>query len=398
MSNTDSTASTAGGALARQVAAATLSRLALNTARRFIYPFAPVFSRGLDVPLSALTTLVAACQAAPLAGLVSGPLTDRWGYRRMMVMGMGLLAVGMLAAAMWPLFPVLAVGLLLASFGKTVFDPAVQAYVGQRVAFGRRALVIGLMEFSWAGTTLLTIPLIGLLIESYGWRMALWCLGGAALACLGIVWRMFPLDPLTPCESSAERRGGAWRRLLGQRTAVGGMGFVFWVSAGNYTLFIIYGAWFENDFGLGAAALGASAVVIGGAELIGESLTAAAADRMGLKRSAGIGLAVLAFAYAALPLWGVNLVGALAGLFTVFTVFEFTLVTCLSLATELVPGQRATMMSGFFAAAGLGRVCGAVMGVPLWQAGGIVSVSSASTALTLLGWASLYWGLAQWRR
>ena len=375
-----------------------LSRLVLNTARRFVYPFAPVFSRGLGVPLSAVTTLVAACQAAPLAGLVSGPLTDRWGYRRMMVTGMGLLAVGMIAAAMWPLFPVLALGLLLASFGKTVFDPAVQAYVGQRVAFGRRALVIGLMEFSWAGTTLLTIPLIGLLIENHGWRVALWCLGGAALACLGLVGRMFPRDNPTPCESSTERRGWAWRRLLGQRTAVGVMGFAFWVSAGNDTLFIIYGAWFESAFGLGAAALGASTVVIGGAELIGESLTAAAADRMGLKRSAGFGLAVLAAAYAALPLWGVNLVGALAGLFTVFTVFEFTLVTCLSLATELVPGQRATMMSGFFAAAGLGRVCGAVMGVPLWQAGGIVSVSSASTALTLLGWASLYWGLAQWRR
>ena len=36
--------------LAWKIGAATLSRLSLNTARRFAYPFAPALSRGLGVP------------------------------------------------------------------------------------------------------------------------------------------------------------------------------------------------------------------------------------------------------------------------------------------------------------------------------------------------------------
>ena len=38
--------------LASSLGAAIFSRFVLNTARRFAYPFAPVLSRGLGVPLS----------------------------------------------------------------------------------------------------------------------------------------------------------------------------------------------------------------------------------------------------------------------------------------------------------------------------------------------------------
>ena len=310
MKKPDSPAVTAGAALTWQIAGAMCSRLTLNTARRVVYPFAPVFSRGLDVPLAAVTTLVAACQAAPLAGLVSGPLADRWGYRRMMVGGMGMLAIGMLAVAVWPTFSLLAIGLLLASFGKTVFDPAVQAYVGQRVVYHRRAQVIGLMEFSWAGSTLLTIPLIGLLIRNpwLGGRPP-WCLGAVALACLWMVRHVFPAGPSgrggtvqtspraaglgTAFSASVRRWGMMGFRLLGQRGQRHGCSSS--TAPG-----------FETAFGTGGSPRwGATAMVIGSAELLGEICTAAAARiGSGLKRSAGIGLAGSAAAYALLPLVG----------------------------------------------------------------------------------------------
>ena len=42
-----------------KVGVAISCRLVLNTARRFAYPFAPVLSRGLNVPLTAVTFLIA---------------------------------------------------------------------------------------------------------------------------------------------------------------------------------------------------------------------------------------------------------------------------------------------------------------------------------------------------
>ncbi|MBT8357657.1 MAG: MFS transporter, partial [Deltaproteobacteria bacterium] len=77
---------------------------------------------------------------------------------------------------------------------------------------------------------------------------------------------------------------------------------------------------------------------------------------------------------------------------------EFAIVTGISLSTELLPEYRATMMSGFFASAGMGRIAGALMGGHVWLSGGILSTGLASAAVSGLGLVSLSWGLHQWRR
>ena len=89
---------------------------------------------------------------------------------------------------------------------------------------------------------------------------------------------------------------------------------------------------------------------------------------------------------------------ALTGLFLIFLTFEFTIVTSMSLFTELLPEYRATMMSGFFAAAGMGRIAGALMGGHVWLAGGINATGFVSAAVSSLGLASLAWGLRGWRQ
>ena len=56
------------------------------------------------------------------------------------------------------------------------------------------------------------------------------------------------------------------------------------------------------------------------------------------------------------------------------------------------------MISGFLVAAGLGRVCGALIGVPIWQAGGIGAVGLVAAGATLLALLCLNRGLARWVR
>ncbi|MFO8163992.1 MAG: MFS transporter [Thermodesulfobacteriota bacterium] len=121
--------------LIRQAGTALLCRLVLNTARRFAYPFAPVLSRGLCVPLTSVKSLIAMNQAASVLGIFFGPLADRFGYRYIMLAGLGLLTLGMFTGGLLPFFGIVLAALLLAGLGKTVFDPAIQAYVGERVSF-----------------------------------------------------------------------------------------------------------------------------------------------------------------------------------------------------------------------------------------------------------------------
>jgi predicted MFS family arabinose efflux permease len=384
-------------ALAPAIAATIACRTTLNTARRFIYPFAPDLSRALEVPLTAVTGLIAVNWATNLLGLALAPLADRWGHRRMMIAGMVLPAVGMLAAGAAPVVAVIVASQFLAGLGKSVFDPAVQAWVSARVPYRRRGQVIGFLETAWAASTLVGIPALGLLIDRAGWRAAFVALGVSAVGGLALIAAATPgrERPVGQGRSLAEF-GRGFRELLRSRVAAGLLGCAFCFNLAMDNLFVIYGVWLEGAFGLTLVAVGLGTAVIGAAELAGEFLTAGFADRVGLKRTALGGVAACGLTYAALPWVAVTVPLALGGLFVHFCLFEMTVVTVVSLATELLPSNRATMISAYYAAAGLGRVAGALMGGLVWLAGGIVATGLVSAAVTVAALGCLGWGLRGW--
>lgn len=400
--STEPASDTTAGSVSRlilSIVVTTLCRLVLNTARRFAYPFAPALSRGLGVPLTAITSLIAINQATAVLGLFFGPIADRLGYRLMMLSGMTLLVAGMFAAGLFPFYGVVLVALFLAGMGKSIFDPALQAYISERVPFHRRGLAIGFLEFAWAGSTLLGIPLIALLIDRLGWQAPFFAMGG--LGMLGILVLRIIVEKghrrPTPAQTPTLFKG-AWRQLLRERAALGALSYAFWISVANDNLFVVYGAWLEKQFGLSIVALGLGTSVIGIAELAGETLTATLADRLGLKRSVIGGMAACLICYGILPFLGQTLGMALTGLFIIFLTFEFTIVTSLSLFTELVPASRATMMASYLASAGIGRVVGALIGGPIWLAGGIYATALVSAAISGLALVSLVWGLRGWQK
>jgi predicted MFS family arabinose efflux permease len=132
---------------------------------------------------------------------------------------------------------------------------------------------------------------------------------------------------------------------------------------------IVYGVWLEDAFNLKVTALGASAIVIGLAELAGEGGVAGIADRIGKRRAVALGIGGNALASLLLPLLGFSAEGALVGLFFIFITFEFALVSSLPLMTELVPSARATMMAGNVTAFAAGRMFGALVGTPVFAYG-----------------------------
>lgn len=381
-----------------RVIVATICRILLNTSRRFVYPFAPVLSRGLGVPLTAITSMIAVNQATGVMGILVGPLADRFGYRLMMMIGMAMLVVGMFAAGILPYYAVILAAFFLAGLGKNMFDPAVQAYAGERISFERRGLVIGALEFSWAGSFLLGIPLMGFLIDRFGWRSPFFALATLGLVGMISLYIMLGVKTKTRTQRSSGRSvWKAWRQISKEKAALGALACSFFIGIANDNLFVIYGVWLEQSYHLSVIALGLGTGLIGAAELLGEFLTAALADRMGLKRAVIGGLLLSVLNYLSLPFLDRSLTLALGGLFVLFLVFEFSVVAFVSLCTELMPQWRATMMSTFLAAAGIGRMMGALIGGPVWMAGGIWGTAIASAAISGLGLAALFWGLRGWR-
>jgi len=380
------------------VVAVTFTRLFINTARRFAYPFAPVLSRNLGVSLPAVTSIIAINQFTGVLGILFAPIADRWGYRNMMLVGLGLLALGMFIGGVFPFYITVLIALFLGGLGKTVFDPSLQAYVGQRVPYVRRGLTVGIIETSWAGSSLIGIPFIGLIMDRYGWRSPFFFL--CAVSFLGVMGLKLLIPDDRQERHLFEKKSNllaAVRLLAQKREAIGAIGFSFFLSAANDNLFVVYGAWLEKTFSLGVVALGATTMIIGAAELLGEMLTAFLSDRVGLPRVIITGTLLAAASYLMLPVMSRSLPFALTALFILFVSLECSIVTTISLCTEVMPEARATMMSGYLAAASLGRVTGALMGGSVWLMGGIHGTGIVSAAIGCIALLFIRWGFSGWR-
>lgn len=368
-----------------QLGAIFLARLVINTARRMTYTFAAAFARGLGVPLTSITSLIALNQTAGLFGPLFGYWGDRWGYRTVMLGGLGLLAVGLLSSGLFPGYATLMLALILAGLSKALFDPTALAYVGKRVPYHRRGLAMGLMELPWSASTLIGIPLVGLMIDRFTWRspfVAMGCL--AALSFVAVSW-LIPRDGKGRDEA-AEQPGvkETWRQAKRNPAVLAALGFALLMSLANDTLFVIYGVWLESTFSLSVVALGLSTMAIGVAELLGEGLTATVSDRLGLRQSLLIGMSFVVLTYLLLPLGEASLVLALGALFLAFLSFEFTVVTSFAYVSEIFPQARAVMMSSTLAAASIGRITGALIGGSLWLAGGMRANSLIAALAALL--------------
>lgn len=369
-----------------QLAAFTFTRTVFNTSYRMVYPFLPVFARGLGVDVSTIALAVTARSSVGLTSPILGSIADLQGRKRTMLAALALFALGMALIAVRPVFAGLLVGLVLSMVAKLLFDPAMQAYLGDRVHYARRGLVIAVTEVGWSGAFLIGVPLAGWAIQAKGWTAPFPWLGALGLGAAGVLWLVLP------AENIGQRHPATWRSglglLVGNRSAVAGLMFGGLASLANEVVNIVFGVWLEGAFGLQVLALGAAAAVIGLAELGGEGLVAGLSDRLGKRRAVGWGVGLNALACIALPMLGHNLATSLIGLFAFFITFEFTLVSAISLMTELVPGARGTLMGSNIGGQAAGRAIGALVGPALFGGGMIVN-SSVAAGLDLLALAIL---------
>ena len=349
------------------------------------------------MPVQSITSLIALNQATGLLSPLFGPLADRWGYRVMLLSGLTMVAVGLIAAGVFPLYGVLVITLLVSGLGASIFNPALRAYIGDQIPYARRGRVIGMVEMSWAGSSLIGIPAAGFLIDRLGWQAPFVVFGGVVILCTIL---LALLTPRTSQQASATptKPGYAamWQLLLKSPAAFGSLGFGICSGLAVDNLFVILGLWLES-FELSLVGVGLATSVIGVAELIGDTLTATVADRIGLKRAVFIGQSMVVCGYLLLPIISINLPFALLGVFILFLFFEFTVVTALSLFTEILPKARATMISSTTAATGLGRMTGVLIGGFLWGIGGLPLVAVLSAVSAGLGLACLGWGLRRWQ-
>lgn len=355
---------------------------------RMVYPFLPAFGRGLGVDLAALSLALTMRSMVGAVGPLLASMADSRGRKAAMLFGLLLFTAGVGIVAIWPTYLSFLLALVLSTLGKYLFDPSMQAYLGDRVSYQRRGFVLAFTEIGWSFSFILGVPVMGLVIAWRGWISPFPLLAMLGLLSVGLLNWLLPDDSI-----KAGSQPGLWtnfRNVLTYPPALAGLMVGFFMSTANEVINLVFGVWLEDAFGLRIAALGAASLVIGMSELGGESLVGMLVDRLGKPRSVAVGLLLNGIAALFLPVLGQNLPGALTGLFLFFLTFEFTLVSSIPLMTEILPTARATLMAANVAGLSLGRALGASLAPPLYLLGATPGMSSGAVVAVIFNLCALF--------
>ncbi|MBI5351656.1 MAG: MFS transporter [Chloroflexi bacterium] len=358
-------------------------RTILNTAHRMVYPFLPVFARGLGVDISTMSLLMTVRSLIGTTSPLFAPIADRRGRKFGMLLGAIIFTLGVGLVAIYPNIWTLAIALILAVIGKYMFDPSMQAYFGDRIPYEQRGTALAVTEVAWSMAFIVGVPIVGFLIDKFGWSAPFPFFTILGLVIFFVVWRVVPAED-SHHELTNDSRAG-YRAVLTSIPALAGISIAMFASAGNELVSVIFGVWLEDSFGLRIAALAGASAVIGISELSGEGLVAFTTDKLGKPLALTIGLVGNALAAILLPFIGQTQIGALIGLFLFYITFEYIMVSHIPLMTELVPSARATMLSINVTGHSIGRALGAFLAAIIYQHFGFLFVAFLTAVFNLAG-------------
>jgi len=358
-------------------------RTIFNTMHRMVYPFLGTFARGLGVDVTALSFALTGRSFAGAFTPFLASIADQRGRRFGMLAGIALFTIGVGLVAIFPSLWTLSAALLLGLLGKYLFDPAMQAYFGDRVPYQRRGLALAVTEVGWSLAFIFGVPAMGFLIARFGWSAPFPVLAALGAGMFAVIWWMAPRR-----DSNQAPARNPWANLgtvVRNFPALAGISIALWASAANELVNLIFGLWLEDTFGLQIAALAGASAVIGLSELSGEGLVALITDRIGKPQALAWGLSANALAAVLLPYLGRTQGGALAGLFLYYITFEFVMVSQIPMMTEVVPSARATVMAFNVTGHSIGRALGALLATFLYRSLGFGFVTLLSMLFNVFG-------------
>ncbi|HVM35139.1 MAG TPA: MFS transporter [Actinomycetota bacterium] len=359
----------------RALAAVFVARTAITGGLRVVYPFLPAIARGLGIPLSTLGNLIALRNLGGVAAPLAARIAENMGRRSLMTASTVIAGTGCLLTALAPSLALAGVGLVMVGVSKPAFDVPMQSWLGDRVPYEERGRVFGISEFSWSLALLVTVPVSGFLITATDWRAPFFLVAGFCVA--GVVAILIGIDSDRPA-----RRIKRSLEITQAHIAMLSCAFLFSVAA--EILFLVYGRWLEDAFGLSIGAIGVFTLVVVASETAGEGIVTTIADRVGLKRMIMGGLVGSAVAYASLGFVGGSLAGAVVAVIAWFITFEITIVAAIPFTSELAVAGRDRLLSLMSVVVVGGRAAGAAGAGPLYDLGAMRASGIAASILVLM--------------
>ena len=315
---------------------------------------------------------------APLVG----PISDTYGRRPVLLIGLLLMALGVLGSGVaWSYGSLLALR-LITGIGSAMILPTIMAALADNLPPEKLGKAVGFItSSSWVGVAL-GVPAIALLVYIGGWRLPFYITGGLLLA----VW-----VPLYLCLPSGQRRLGQKIDLLNRFKVIGRQSAPWYVLIANATqaaalvgLMTYFAAYMIESYGWDEAKTAPGLAMLGVGAVIGSFVGGFIAGRarhlewlaaISLTSGAVTGLFFVLDAHA----WIVVAVAFAASVLVSVSVPVFT-----TLNMNLAGQSRGTAGGMFAMSNQFGGVVGASAGGLMLSLGGYTAVGLLCLAATVL--------------
>ena len=224
---------------------------------------------------------------------------------------------------------------------------------------------------------------LGLVAAASSWRWS-YVVGAGGVLVMAVVVSgkaRAPVAPVADDGVEADVRpisppigGGRTGRMpLSSWLAVGAM---FGLMSAAQCIFITFGPWLEDEFGVTTVGLVAATFGIGLLELGASTTSAARTDRWGKERSVMLGAAVMVPAGIALGALEQSLVPGLILLGSFIAAFEFGIVSAIPIGPTLIPGAPGRGLGTMVAVGTLGRGLTAILATRLFESSGLTATAT----------------------
>lgn len=344
-------------------------------------PLIPAISDDLGVPVATAGLLVTAYAiVGGTAAILSGPLIDRLGRRRMVLWGMTVLTIATALSAVAPNYFALMAARMLAGLGVASLTPAVFAAVGDYFSYEERGRAMAWVISANTSASILGVPLGAFISGLLSWRWSFVLMAGLSLVFTALLFARLPDDSAGNTGRSRGLRDIA--SLLRDRpTAL--LTFSNYLATGYWNVFSTFmGAYFHEYFHVSAWALGGLTMVMGIGVLTGSNIGGRICDTSG-KRPVVLASTALCAVFMTLITVIPFIAGALIALLLFATAAGARYTSAQAVLSEMDPERRGSVMALFASGQQFGIVTGSALGGLVLSVGGYHALGPVAGAIAL---------------
>ena len=369
-----------------QLAILLIARIALDLDFQSITLYFSTLSESFNVQLWLMGFLVSIYSIFILFSPLFGSLSDQYGRRRFLTIGLIIFAIssGLMAIAQNWLIILLARA--IAGLGKAIFLPALLAELGDQYAYEKRSRAMGFVRLSWPITFIFGVPLVGYSIEHLSWRVPFIALGLLALCSSILINLMDSSNDKSRSQGPIlEQSLFLFKRVVSNRSALSGLLLTFFAVGAIQGIFAFFPIWLETKFQIKETEISVILAFMGVGTLFGTLLATWIGDRIGPKRCVISGLLIAAGCMIFLSHFSFNYIFVMFWLILLGTAFDFSMSEVPVLLTQVASASKGTVLSINQALnAGASAIGSGLSGI-LWTNFGYSVIGLVFSSTALLG-------------